>query len=270
MKITEYSKVQSLSEDNVFLVDGTAGTKTIAATDLPFFLMDMWGPEMHRTIFRGKNLGNTFSSKQKAEIQNGTFKDLWLGDYWVINGINWRIVDIDYWYGTGSPVWNTHHLVIMPDTALYNSVMNDTSATTGGYVGSKMYISGLANAKSTITSAFGSNVLTHKEFLINAVTSGYPSAGAWYDSTVEIPSENMMMGTFAFAAANDGAGNTKCYTNSKTQLALMAVCPRFINVGTWLRDVVSSGHFSRIDTNGGITSSGAANSFGVRPVFAIG
>lgn len=272
MKITEYPSISSFTDDNILLTDGAAGTKTIKVEDAVFAALDLISPEIHRKMFRGKQIGTSFGSEQKTAIQNGTFKDLWLGDYWTINGVNWRIVDIDYWYGMGNPVSNTHHLVIMPDASLYTEKMNDTSTTDGGYTGSKMYISGLTNAKSTITAAFGSAVLTRKEYLINAVTTGYPSAGAWVDSTVELPNEPMIYGSYIYAPSGNGTVDVKRYTCSKTQLALFSVLPRFMNdtSGYWLRDVVSATHFARVDNFGGATSTGGANTFGVRPVFAIG
>lgn len=271
MKITEYSAVTSLNEDNVFILDGSAGTKTIKAGDLLFALTDIFGPEMHRMIYRGKNLGNSFTSTQRTNVQNGTFKDLWLGDYWTINGVNWRIVDFDYWYGTGDTKTTAHHLVIMPDEALYTASMNDTSVTTGGYVGSKMYTTNLTNAKGTISSAFGTNILEHREYLINTVgTGGAPSAGAYLDSTVELPNELMIYGCYIFTLNATGDASAKRYTNSKMQLALMSVKPEFANVSMWLRDVTSTSQFACVDARGGAHSAGAANTYGVRPVFAIG
>ena len=268
MKITEYTAATSLSETDAFVVETSAGTRQIKSGDLQFALTDVFGPQMHRNIFRGKNLGTSVTSTQQGNIQSGNFTDLWLGDYWVINGVNWRIVDFDYWYGLGDTACDDHHVVIMPDSHLYTATMNDTSVTTGGYVGSKMYTTNLTQAKTTITQAFGDKVLSHREFLINAVTSGYASAGTWYDSTVELPNEIMMFGCSINATASDGSGNVKCYTNSKVQLALMALCPQYIKA-CWLRDVVSSTYFARIDSYGGATATGGANAYGVRPVFAI-
>ena len=85
------------------------------------------------------------------------------------------------------------HLVIMPDRPLYNAQMNKTDITTGGYVGSKMY-KNLNQAKTLASSAFGGLVLSHREYLTNAVSNGYPSAGAWFDSSMEIPNQIMMNG----------------------------------------------------------------------------
>lgn len=272
MKITEYSQISVLESENVFIVDGPTGTKKISAADLPFALLNLTSVNARRLIFRGKNLGNQVTNEQKSAIQNGTFEGLWIGDYWEIGGVKYRIADFDYWYGSGSPAFSNHHLVIVPDTALYAATMNGSSVTTGGYVGSLMYTTNLSNAKITINSAFPSLVLTHKEYLINAVSSGYPSAGAWTDSGIDLMNEPMVYGSYIYTPANNGTTDVKRYTNSNTQLALFRIRPSFIICanGMWLRDVASTTHFCRADSTGGATSTGAANEFGVRPAFAIG
>lgn len=324
MKITDYEKVTELLANNVLLVDGDGGTKTILARDLLKALvavsssqdylakMDIsqltqvntvsasdrillasggsnkgitvndafWGildavisVEQRRNIFRGKNLGTAFTAAQKAEIKAGTFKGFFIGDYWSIGDRIWRIVDINYWLNSGDASCTTPHLVIMPDQSLYSAKMNETNITTGGYVGSQMYTANLANAKTLVNSAFGSaNILNHREYLTNAVTNGYPSAGAWYDSTVELPNEIMMYGSLVFTPAGDGSFVPNRYTIDKTQLALMKMYPRFINPGRywyWLRDVVSSAIFAFVNSDGNTNYNGASNSYGVRPVFGL-
>ena len=324
MKITDYEKVTELLANNVLLVDGDGGTKTILARDLLKALvavsssqdylakMDIsqltqvntvsasdrillasggsnkgitvndafWGildavisVEQRRNIFRGKNLGTAFTAAQKAEIKAGTFKGFFIGDYWSIGDRIWRIVDINYWLNSGDASCTTPHLVIMPDQSLYSAKMNETNITTGGYVGSQMYTANLANAKTLVNSAFGSaNILNHREYLTNAVTNGYPSAGAWYDSTVELPNEIMMYGSLVFTPAGDGSFVPNRYTIDKTQLALMKMYPRFINPGRycyWLRDVVSSAVFARVSAGGHASYDGASVSGGVRPVFGL-
>lgn len=272
MKITEYPALKKFTEDNVIVVDGDNGTKKMFIGDAILAALHITSAELHRMIFRGKNLGSSITPEQIAAIQAGTFEDLWLGDYWVINGIIWRIVDFDYWYKAGDTSFANHHLVIMPDTVLYNAQMNTSNITTGGYVGSAMYTSNLANAKTMINSAFGSHVLTHREYLTNAVTNGYPSAGAWYDSNVELPNEIMIYGSLVFTPAGDGSVIVTRYTISKTQLALFAVAPKFANIRAtyWLRDVVSSAYFANVSYYGTTAYDGASNSLGVRPVFPIG
>lgn len=291
MKITDYEKVQAITGSNIFLLDGDNGTKTILASDLSKALFglldpesldddalfaildDFIAPEQRRVTFRGKNLGTSLTTAQKTSIQNETFKGLFLGDYWIIGTTTWRIVDFDYWYNCGDTAFTRHHLVVMPDNALYNAQMNTENITTGGYVGSEMYTTNLASAKTTVNSAFGSAVLTHRELLVNAVSNGRPSGGSWYDSSIEIPSECMMYGHNHFTPAVDGTNIPYLYTINKTQLALFQVCPKFIvnrSYNQWLRDVVSAADFALVVSHGDTDYSYASNSHGVRPVFPVG
>ena len=70
-------------------------------------------PWQHNCIFRGKNLGSSVTSAQWAAIQAGTFDDLYIGDYWTINGVEWVIVAFDYYYNTGDTACTTHHVVLL-------------------------------------------------------------------------------------------------------------------------------------------------------------
>lgn len=136
-----------------------------------------------------------------------------------------------------------------------------------------MYTSGLNQAKTIVTAAFGNAVLTHREYLANAVSNGRPSAGAWYDSKVELPNECMMYGHLHFSPVSDGTNVPAIYTISKTQLALMMVCPKFINPereNQWLRDVVAAAYFAAVYGNGHTNYHNASYPCGVRPVIAIG
>lgn len=279
MKITEYPMITSFTDDNVLLADGTAGTKQILAQDAILAMLDLLSVHNRRQVFRGKNLGSSLTTEQKTAIQNGTFKGLCLGDYWEIGGVKYRIADFDYWYGTGDTNFSSHHLVIVPDSNLGTGAMNSSAVTTGGYVGSAMYTTNIASAKSTIQSAFSDAVLSHREYLINAVTSGYPSGGAWTDSTVDLMNEPMVFGSFIYTPGCTGTVTPKRYTSSATQLALFRVCPQFINwpdptgerIGYWLRDVVNTTSFVRVSSYGAPQDTSASNAtYGIRPAFAIG
>lgn len=274
VNLSELTQVNALVSGNKLLVGTTEGNKAIAAEDALFAMLDSFAPvELRRVIFRGKNLGTALTAVQKAAIKDGSFKGMFLGDYWSIGGRIWRIVDMDYWYNCGDTAFTSHHLVIMPDEALYNAQMNTTNVTTGGYVGSEMYKTNMANAKTIVNAAFQGSVLTHREHLCNAVANGKQSGGAWFDSSIELPSEIMMYGHIHFGNASDGNTIPNIYTPSKTQLALFMVCPRFITDRShvqWLRDVVSSAGFANVNNFGGATCNGASNSYGVRPVFPVG
>lgn len=273
VNLSELTQINALTADDKLLIGTAEGNKAIGADDALFAMLDAFIPkEQRRMIYRGKNLGAVVTEEQKANIKNGTFKGFFLGDYWTIGSYTWRIVDFDYWYNCGDTAFTTPHLVIMPDKPLYNAQMNETNITTGGYTGSLMYTENLDQAKTLAASAFGDLILTHREYLTNAVTDGHASAGAWFDSTLDLPNEIMMYGCHVYAAMNNGTVIPTNYTIGKTQLALFTVVPKLIsNRATfWLRDVVSSAHFADVHGDGHATSDDASASRGVRPVFAIG
>lgn len=230
------------------------------------------GTGAHNSVYRGKNLGNAVTAAQWAAIQAGTFDDMYIGDYWVMGGVTYRIAAFDYYLRAGDTDMNTHHVTLVPDASMYTHCMNDTNITTGGYVESKMYTQGLNQAKTTITSAFGAaHILTHRQYLCNAVTNGKPSGGSWYDSTVELMTEQNCYGGKVFGAGNDGSTVPALYTVDKSQFPLFTFRPDMIsNRNTfWLRDVVSAASFARVDNNGNATCTNASNARGVRPAFSI-
>lgn len=230
------------------------------------------GAGVHNAIYRGANLGSSVTDAQWAAIQAGTFAGLYIGDYWKINGVSWRIAAFDYYYMTGDIVCTNHHVVIVPDTALYQAAMNSTATTDGGYVGSQMYTSGLTQAMTTINSAFGSaHVLTHRQYLCNAVTNGRPSGGSWYDSTVELMTEQNCYGGKVFGVGNDGSSIPSLFTVDKSQYPLFAFRPDLISnyQASWLRDVVSNSSFANVNYYGFAYLNQATNVIGVRPAFSI-
>lgn len=227
---------------------------------------------LHNSLYRGKYLGDSFTAEQSAAIRSGKFTDLWVGDYWTIGGVNYRIADFDYFFRSGDTERTQHHAVIVPDTALYNAQMNTSNVTTGGYTGSAMYTANLAQAKNTIKAAFGAaHILGHREYLCNAVANGRPSGGAWFDSDIELMSESMAYGGNFFEPTSDGSTVPAKFSIACKQLNLFRHRPDLISnrVTYWLRNVVSASHFAGVDTNGGANYVGAATSRGVRPAFPI-
>ena len=244
----------------------------------------------HNSIFRGNSLGSSISSTQWSEISAGTFKDLFIGDYWTINNINWRIASFDYWLRCGDTECTTHHIVIVPDSNLLTAdgstthFMDTANVTSGGYLGSGFRSGTNHDSGSTantsrqqciniVNNAFGSShILTHREYFTNAVTNGKPSAGAWADSTVDMMNERMVYGNAPFSPVSDGTTVPANYTIDKGQLPLFALAPQYIcnRADWWLRDPVSSAPFAVVGTYGTCACSAAsAAGVGVRPAFGI-
>ena len=235
----------------------------------------------HNAIYRGKSLGSTVTTAQYAAIKAGTFDDLYIGDYWTIGGVNYRIAAFDYYLNSDDTNCTTHHVVIVPDTCLYDAQMHNTSSggwesgaantTAGGYVGSDMYKSNLEQAKTTIKSAFSGHVLKHRIYLTNAVANGRASGGAWCDSEVDLMCEQMVYGSGIFSPVSDGSNVPANYRVEKSQLPLFQHEPsRICNRATWwLRDVITASNFADVNNSGYADSNSASHSLGVRPAFCI-
>ena len=290
-KVPELVKITAPASGNIIPIHDGTGLKGITfqnfANKVNEPMNDKVAPLLfnnagaHNAIYRGKNLGTSVTAAQYAAISAGTFVDMYIGDYWVINGVNWRIAAFDYYLNCGDTSCTKHHVVIVPDSCLYNAQMHNTrsgqyeagaaNTTVGGYVGSDMYTKNLEQAKNTIKAAFSGHVLKHRVYLVNAVTDGIPSAGAWCDSEVELMNEQMVYGGAIFMPIANGSTVFTNYRVEKSQLPLFALEPsRICNRATWwLRDVVSASNFAHVGGDGYATYGGASLSLGVRPAFCI-
>lgn len=284
-KFTDLSVITEAPDSAVLLIHDGSGVKQISAANLKKDVKELintaqatinaiatTGAGAHNAIYRGKNLGSAVTEAQWAAIKAGTFEDMYIGDYWTIGGVTYRIAAFDYYYRTGDTSCDTHHIVLVPDGNMYTHVMNDTNITTGAYIGSKMYTEGLNQAKETINAAFGSaHILNHRQYLQNAVTDGYASAGSWYDSTVELMTEQNVYGCKIYGNQTNGTGLPNNITVDKSQYPLFAFRPDMISnrAWFWLRDVVSASDFAVVYLNGGASIFNASNAGGVRPAFSI-
>lgn len=285
-KFGDLGTILTAGDDSLLLIHDGTGVKTISTANFKKDLKEyMEGVNTileqltydnagaHNSIYRGKNLGTTVTEEQWEAISSGTFTDLYIGDYWVIGGVNWRIAAFDYYLNCGDTSFTKHHAVIVPDTCLYNAQMNTTNVTTGAYKGSAMYTANLTQAKSTINSAFGSShVLSHRIYLSNATSNGRASAGEWTDSTVDLMCEHMVYGSGIFSPVSDGSNVPNNYRVEKGQLPLFALEPSRIcnRAAWWLRDVITAAYFAFVYYNGLADYSDASYSRGVRPAFCIG
>lgn len=230
------------------------------------------GAGAHNSIYRGKYIGDVYTEDQKAMVAENSFDDLYIGDFWIINGVTYYVGGFNYFYNCGDTPCKTPHMIIVPDENLYTHVMNDTSTTAGGYYGSKMRTSGLDRAKEIAAAAFGADhILSHREFLTNAVTNGKPSGGAWYDCTVELMNERMVYGNAPFTPVSDGTSIPYNYTIIKGQLPLFFFRHDLIGIRVyyWLRDVITAVFFANVANYGHCYYTGASNTSGVRPYIPV-
>lgn len=234
----------------------------------------------HNSIYRGKYLGTSVTPAQYTAIANGTFDDLYLGDYWTIGGHNWVICDFDYYIQCGSSYGyvTRHHLVMMPSngmnipagTVLYGTSdkltlldgenafvknWNATSSTAGGYQYSRMRTVIMKAANTIVINAFGSDhVLPFEElypYFKTATDSGLASGCTWfrYDDQSNVLSKSicdLCNETMVYGQQVWGRGSA--YTNvgyeigyDKFQLAIFALQRDFANIRrSWWLRSVSS------------------------------
>jgi len=259
------AKQDNLNESQLAATNSGLTSNDKTALDLLVKVLNGTGPGFHSSIYRGKYLGDTYTDEQKQAIANGSFDDLFVGDYWTINGVNWRIADFDYYYNIGDTNFNKHHVVIVPDTTLYNAQMNSENITTGAYTGSEMYTTNLDNARTAFDNAFGNQFIpTHRGLYANAVSGGNPSGWAWRDMRVELMSEEQVFGHSAWGVASHNGFDVG---TQKTQFKLFVLDQTKINIGQfyWLTNVGSSATFAYVYRIGYVNSNNASSSNGVRP-----
>ena len=242
-------------------------------------------PEMHRNIFRGKYLGSTVTAAQRTAISDGSFDDLYVGDYWTIGGVNWRIADIDYLYGSATNMdspepFLTHHLVIVPDSILYTEKYHYKTNGYVGYANSDIKATGLVQAETMINDAFGDVVLSYTRMIPDLYNSTHGlDANTSFEQTVGLMTSTMVYGSDIIVAFL----KRWYYTITEpTQLALFRLSNKFIIaqpassavIGYWLIDEGEGydGIGNVIVTNGGrpYLRLKTLTTVGVRPYFLIG
>lgn len=235
MKITEYPTAQFFDADDVLIKDGTNGTKQIKASDAVYALFDSI-PEMHKEIFRGKSLGSTFTTAQQQAIEDGSFHDLWLGDYWESGDIKYRIADFNYFISRFDGA-NTEtssglakpHLIVVPDAPIAKTPLPFHNVKTGiNYQNASIRTSSQMTAtKNAITSFFGdSHVMKHYDYYCAAITkAGNGEQVADYRHNLELGVE-LMEANMVISEQTMMLGVASGFLTG--QLALFRLDPKYI------------------------------------------
>lgn len=304
-RIKDLSAITSASDSDVIALDGANGTKgmtfgnlatailnkltsktyglDMGTKNLPAALNELYEASVrnnaggHNSIFRGKNLGTSYTAAMSTAIQNGSFDDIYVGDYLTINGTVYRVAGCNLLKNCGDNVSIGNNLCLVPDSALYNAQMHNTDSgayesgsvandTTGAYANSDMRTTNLADATQKIITDFGSShVISYRDILPNATADGQASGWAWYDCKVELMSEVMVYGTKVWGNSGYEVG---CLNE---QFPLFRLNPESIHrrFNYWLRSVQSAASFAYVNNNGYANYSTASNASGVRPFFFV-
>lgn len=248
----------------------------------------------HRNIFRGRCLNgdkNTLypttpfpdapkftglgysTAEVLAMITDGSFRDIWTGDYFIdFNDNNrvYRILDLDAYYNRGyRTVVNKHHIVVVPDYAMDNTPWNSSGNTSGGYPSStiRSVMEG-ASVQGKFESFFGSSHLIPMEALVPTGESDWAwsqDLSGWTPKTLPM-TEVEVHGSSVFG--NGYQTGTGC-----SQLAGFKLEPR-LAVGLryyyWLISIYSSSGACCVGNEGCASNGVVAYSSGCRPRVLIG
>ena len=122
-KMGDLTALQTVEDSYMLFIHDGSGLKKVTAENLKKDLADLIaankaildkvtasGAGAHNSVYRGANLGTSVTSAQWAAIQAGTFDDMYIGDYWVIGGVTYRITAFDYYLRVGDTDMTTHHV----------------------------------------------------------------------------------------------------------------------------------------------------------------
>ena len=279
----------------VTALSGSAITSAITIYDL---VPD--GAANHRNLYRGKDITAAFNNGTvSANIANGTFRDIFPGDYITkqitvpqilkADGtteyiaqktytVKFIIADLDVWLNRGDTATTAHHVAIVPERVVFNSCMNETNVTTGGYLGSFMNTNVMPAFTTGLQNAFGSAHILQFRFLdTKAVNNDLKSGGVvnytgatywgghdWASHHCHLMTETMVYGApiTASCAADEIMGGV--------QFAAFRLNSNLVynRQNYWLSDVVSSAFFASVAGDGHAGAADASRSVGVRP-FAL-
>ncbi len=264
------------------------------------------GVALRRNTYRGKDITSLWQSGDLyTQISNGTFADIYVGDYIVSStkdkwskNIVWLIADLDNYMNQGdqSDGLKTHHATIIPSYKLEENRMNATDITTGGYKGSEMYKTTLNNVYSKYIapdfckSSSACHIITYRNLVSTDVDgarsnqwgedTGAASGWEWDDRKLDLMSEVNVYGTTLWSSSGYDIGL------DNRQYAIFQLRPELINQGIsgisgastgtywyWLKAVATSNDFVSVSSYGaaGDGSGGASRlDGGIRPRFLIG
>ena len=259
------------------------------------------GSAAHNSLYRGKDITQYFKSGEMSKaIANGTFKDIFIGDYitvpMTINGENigdvrWRVGECDYFYEERSSYDYIHHVLMVPDDAIMSDIkMNEEDDTKGGFYSSNMVQKVLPKYLESIKKSFGDkHILKHTEVYTTGMDPNRPSAsnvgyekGASsglatdYQACINLFNEVMVFGTNIYSScALDNVSCTK-------QVALFSLDHTAVLANSrvkygyceyWLRSIASSSEYCMVSCNANAEKclASARNKYtgGVSPYFLL-
>lgn len=246
---------------------------------------------IHNSYYRGKCLGNSVTDEQWTSIGDGTFDDMYIGDYWEIGGVRYRVAAFNYYSGDAVNDHNDaeqqNHVTIVPDFMNADGFpMHSPNTVTCGYVNSNMSKIYLEQYLETVLAAFGKgHLMCSHQYLTSAISSEGVASQGYFWRFIDLMNEQMVFGSRINGMTIFGEYN-RVATVDKSQLPLFTfrpdlivarnpndangLYPQGIRYQYWLRDAGSPRGFCAVSQNGLATVYTATTATCiVRPVFSI-
>lgn len=223
----------------------------------------------HNAIYRGKKLGNALTSEMLASIRDGSFSDLYVGDYIETEDNIYRFMDFDYFLGCVSGVSGgkieKHHAVLVPDRVMGSSAIDNHPDTTQPKE-THMYVNKLQEITRTLKNIFGNYNVATMDRIIPKTTNGEPTNWDWVNVGADLLTEEMVMGHGSWGQWPGIQIGVLKGQLAGFRYSHFLMCS---NDDYWLRNKRSVTNYALI-SSGGISSSDIGNlQHGVRPFFVI-
>ena len=260
----------SISSSTRIPLIATDGSTSTSSADVFAYEIFDGIPSAHNALCRGKNLGAVMTAEQAAQVAAGTFRDLWLGDYWTSGGREYVIAGFDYWYGLRGVT--KHHLAVVSKYSASENAMHSGKMTNGVYY-TDMYQKVLPGFRTQFQNVFGNRIITHPVVFINTYdASSNPKGYTSLDVDISIPDPGMVSTSGWTTGISDGV--TRNRSSGAHLLPLVLFNSAFANTsandGYWLNASYGPSSIAYMRNDGSIDQAPPTNSKLVWPIFAVG
>lgn len=188
----------------------------------------------HNALVRRKNLGSRPTDAQMAAIRNGSFTDMYIGDYWQ-NGSNvFTIVEFCYYLSAGStwanqnnnnPLHSKPHVTLINSGRLYNGGTEQFAAwntVENGYYGSAHNDFLQTTGLTIVQNIFGDeNIVAHRRCISQAVADGKVTSIKYENVKIDGVTAHQLAGPWVSAGERDPIFGNK-------QFALAVPAPQYV------------------------------------------
>lgn len=230
----------------------------------------------HSAIYRGKDITDDYDSgKLSASIQNGTFDNIFIGDYIIkspilagghpLTGTKWIVADINYFKGSHENALDFNHIVLVPDRTLFHTTLNGELSTEGGYKNLDIYKDRLSSLDVSLITLFASHLVQHN----STVTTSISTEGASKSlEVVNITACDLM--TEQMVNGSTTVGNHFDMGMQNKQLSLFKFSNDIFTEDTyWLKDIENSTNCAVVSNKGYISTEKVTTSLSIRPYIVI-